>query len=93
MRNFLFATAATILSAGPALAQAVVPTPTPNVTAPASTIVTTNSSTLVTGDDNSTWTTGTPGSYFASPTVIAIPPGTTETSEDSLAGGQGPAGQ
>jgi opacity protein-like surface antigen len=93
MKKILFTAAGTTLMAGAAMAQAVVPTPTPNVTGPTSTIVTTNSSTLVTGLDNSTWSTGAPGFVFASPTVIAIPPGTTATSQASLAGGgQGAAG-
>jgi hypothetical protein len=86
MKKIWFAAAGAMLMPGVAMAQAVVPTPTP------STVVTTNSSTLMTGDSNSTWSTGTPGSYFASPTVIAIPPGTTAASEASLAGGQGGAG-
>jgi hypothetical protein len=54
MKKILFTAAGTTLMAGAAMAQAVVPTPTPNVTGPTSTIVTTNSSTLMTGLDNST---------------------------------------
>ena len=78
MKHILFATVAAFgLMAGAAMAQDVgydVTIPPPPMPRPVPTGKATHSSTLVTGVDGSTWQTGTPGFYFASPNVIAIPP-------------------
>jgi hypothetical protein len=78
MKHVLFATVAAFgLMAGAAMAQDVaydVTAPPPHMPSPVPTGKATYSSTLVTGVDGSTWQTGTPGFYFASPSVIAIPP-------------------
>ena len=92
MKKIFFVAAATMLTACTAMAQAVVTTPTPNATVPVPTGAATYSSTLVTGVDGSTWTTGTPGFYFASPNAIAVPPGMTPMSEMGLPGYDGTPG-
>src|SRR6202790_4363693 len=77
MEHVLFATVAAFgLMAGAAMAQDVdyVTTPRPHMPSQVPTGAATYSSTLVTGVDGSTWQTNTPGFYFASPSVIAIPP-------------------
>jgi hypothetical protein len=77
MKHVLFATVAAFgLMAGAAMAQDVdyVTTPRPHIPSQVPTGAATYSSTLVTGVDGSTWQTSTPGFYFASPSVIAIPP-------------------
>jgi hypothetical protein len=77
MKHVLFATVAAFgLMAGAAMAQDVdyLTTPRPHMPSQVPTGAATYSSTLVTGVDGSTWQTSTPGFYFASPSVIAIPP-------------------
>ena len=77
MEHVLFATVAAFgLMAGAAMAQDVdyVTTPRPHMPSQVPTGAATYNSTLVTGVDGSTWQTNTPGFYFASPSVIAIPP-------------------
>jgi hypothetical protein len=86
MKHVLFATVAAFgLMAGAAMAQDVdyVTTPRPHMPSQVPTGAATYSSTLVTGADGSTWQTDTPGFYFASPSVIAIPPNFAATAAQS----------
>ncbi len=85
MKTFIYAAAAVALMSGAAMAQDETGS-TIGPSSPLSTIVTTDSSTMTTGVGTYNWTTGTPGYQFASPTVRAIPPGTTTTSVDTGAG-------
>ena len=86
MKHVLFATVAAFgLMAGAAMAQDVdyVTTPRPHIPSQVPTGAATYSSTLVTGVDGSTWQTGTPGFYFASPSVPIPPPNFAATAAQS----------